>query len=79
MLSVKEARSIAYGWIAPNRMGMTAFATGHPAWTPETLADDVVTELNAVLDRPQNFDDPIGCRTELRQLLEFARSFTGRI
>lgn len=79
MLNVSQARSIAAGWIAPNRMGMTAFATGHSAWTPETLADDVVTELNDVLARPQSYEDPIECRTELRQLLEFARSFTGRI
>lgn len=76
MISTNRAREIAAGWISPSPRdrNLTAFATGHPKWTASGLESEVARELSNVLGNPESFDDPIGCRDELRLLLEWART-----
>jgi hypothetical protein len=76
MIDKDKARAIAAGWIssAARDANMTAFATGHPKWTAEGLADEVSRNLSDVLGHPERYDYPVQCRKELRRLLEWARS-----
>jgi len=75
MIDQSRAREIAAGWISPSWRdeNLTAFATGHPRWTADGLADEVARELSYVLGNPERFEDPIECRDELRLLLEWVR------
>jgi len=74
MISTAKAREIAAGWISPSPrdVNLTAFATGHPRWTSEGLADEVRREFAKVVTRPQNYDNATECQRELRELLEYA-------
>jgi hypothetical protein len=73
-LTITEARSIAAGWISPSPhdANLTAFATGHPRWTAEGLADEVQRNIDDVRAHPKSYDDVGACLCELKQLRDWA-------